>query len=145
MNLSNIFSNTRNYAPTSRFCWPCKETSVHAGGVWSKSSISQEIVPWNRNSKSLQGKQFINVCWRSNIVGGTFSWSKLIQLGVLLPFFCHLMSEHFHTLKFESDFFSRQGHWTLYSTGVYDGILLREKQRRSCFSFFRTMNRLALE
>ena len=53
-------------------------------------------------------------------------------MSVLLPFFCHFWSEYFHTLKFELDFFSRQGHLTLYRTGVYYRILLKEKQPRSC-------------
>ena len=55
-----------------------------------------------------------------------------MQLGVLLSFICQLMTECFHTLKFELDFFSRQGHLTLYRTGVYYRILLKEKQPRSC-------------
>ena len=111
--------------------------SVHVGGVWSKSSISQKIVPRNRISKSFEGKQFISVRRGVNIVSGTIVWSKLMQLGTLFGFFYRFLAEHFHTLKFEWDFFSRQGHWTLCKTGVYHRILLIEKQGQSSFLFFR--------
>ena len=55
-----------------------------------------------------------------------------MKMSVLLPFFCHFWAAYFHTLKIESDFFSRQEHLTLYRTGVYYRILLKEKQPRSC-------------
>ena len=58
-----------------------------------------------------------------------------MKLGVLFPFYCHFLPESFHTLKIESDFYSRQGHWPLFRTGVYKGILLKKKQRRSSFYF----------
>ena len=80
------------------------------GGVWSKSSISQKIVPWNRNSKSLWGKQIINVRLLSYIVVETIVWSKLMQICVPLAFICQFLAERFHTLKIELDFYSRQGH-----------------------------------
>ena len=66
---------------------------------------------------------------------GTIAWSKLIQLGVPLAFDYRFRPERFHTLKIESDFFSRQGHCTLCWTGVYQSLLLKENQRRSCFYF----------
>ena len=105
-------------------------------GVWYKPSISHKIVPWNLISKSIEDKHFTNVCFWPDIAKVTITWAKLMQLGVLFSFFCHFMTECFHTLKFESDFYSRQGHWTLSRTGVYDRILLQEKQRRSSFLFF---------
>ena len=55
-----------------------------------------------------------------------------MKLGVLCAFIYPFLAERFHTLKFELDFFSRQGHLTLYRTGVYYRILLKEKQPRSC-------------
>ena len=106
------------------------------GGVWSKSPISQKIVPRNRISKSLEGKQFINVCWWLNITSATIAWCKLMQLGISLALVCHFLAERFHTLKIELDFFSRHGHWTLCWTGVYQSLLLKIKQRRSSFLFF---------
>ena len=112
-----------------------KGTSVCVGSVWSKSSISHKIVPWNRNSKSLEGKQFINVCWWLNIVSATIAWCKLMGLSIPLALVCHFLAERFHTLKIESDFFSRQGHWTLSRTAVYHGILLLKIQRRSSLYF----------
>ena len=114
-----------------------KGTSVCVGGVWSKSSISHKIVPTNRNSKSLEGKQFINVRWRSHMVSGTIAWSKLMHLSIPLAFVYRSRTERFHTLKIELDFFSRHGHWTLYWTGVYQSLLLKKKQRRSSCQFFR--------
>ena len=110
--------------------------SVCSGGVWSKSPISQKIVPRNHNSKSFEGKQFINFRSGQDIVNAAIVWSKLMKLGVLFPFYCHFLPESFHTLKIESDFYSRQGYWTLYWTGVYNSILLLKKQRRSSFLFF---------
>ena len=84
--------------------------------------------------------QFVNVRLPLNDVSAAIIWSKLVQLGVLLAFICQLMTERFHTLKFELDFYSRQGHWTLYWTGVYYRILLTEKQRRRLrFYFFRSV------
>jgi hypothetical protein len=57
----------------------------------------------------MEGKQFINVRLGPDIVIGTIAWSKLIQLFVSLAFICHFLAERFHTLKIESDFYSRQG------------------------------------
>ena len=119
-----------------RFSQSHKWISVCPGDIWSKWSISQKIVPRNRNSKSMEGKQFINVRLGPDIVIGTIAWSKLIQLFVFLAFICHFLAERFHTLKIESDFFSRQGHGTLNWTGVYQSLLLKKKQRRSSFLFF---------
>ena len=110
--------------------------SVWSGDVWSKSPNSQKIVPRNHISKSFEGKQFINVRSGQDILSAAIAWSKLMKLGVLFPFYCHFLPESFHTLKIESDFYSRQGHWTLYWTGVYNSILLLKKQRRSSFLFF---------
>ena len=134
--MSNVLFVTQNYDCTARFTNVNECISVCLGGVWSKSPISQKIVPRNRISKSLEGKQFINVCWRFNIVSATITRSKLMQLCVLLALVWHFLAKRFHTLKIESDFFSRHGHWTLYWTGVYYGILLFKKQRRSSFSIF---------
>ena len=67
---------------------------------------------------------------------GTIAWCKLIQLGVHLAFDYRFRPERFHTLKIESDFFSRQGHLTLYWTAVYQSLLLKKNQRRSSFLFF---------
>ena len=67
---------------------------------------------------------------------GTIAWSKLIQLGVPLAFDYRFRPERFHTLKIELDFFSRHGHWTLYWTAVYQSLLLKKNQRRSCFFSF---------
>ena len=53
-------------------------------------------------------------------------------LSIPLALVCHFLAERFHTLKIESDFFSGQEHLTLYRTGVYYRILLKEKQPRSC-------------
>ena len=131
--LSKVFSDIPKYACTVSFPRSYKKISERLWGVWSKSPISQKIVPWNRNSKSMKGKQFINVRWGLGIEVRTSAWSKLMKIGVPISSFCHFLSEHFHTLKIESDFFSRQGYWTLYRTAVYDGILLKKKQRRSCF------------
>ena len=131
-----------NYAGMVCFWKTSKRIIVWWGGVWSKSSISQKIVPGNRNSKSLEGKQFINVRWRPSTACGAIAWSKLMHICVPLPFICHFLAERFHTLKFELDFFSRQGHLTLYWTGVYNRILLIEKQRRSSFFFWRAMVKL---
>ena len=36
---------------------------------------------------------------------GAITWSKLVQLGVLLSFLCWFLSKRFRTLKIESDFF----------------------------------------
>jgi len=58
-----------------------------------------------------------------------------MQLRVLFAFFYRFVAKRFRTLKFESDFFSRQGYWTLYWTVTYHGILLKEKQRLSSFYF----------
>ena len=129
--LSNIYYCAR----TVHFSRPYKEIRVCSGGVWPKSSISRKIVPWNRNSKSLLGKQFINVRLPPYIVIGKIVWSQLMHLCVPLAFICHFLAERFHTLKIESDFYSRQGHWPLFRTGVYKGILLKKKQRRSSFYF----------
>jgi hypothetical protein len=57
----------------------------------------------------MEGKQFINVRLGPDIVTTTIAWSKLMPLCVPLPFICHFLAERFHTLKIESDFFSRQG------------------------------------
>ena len=127
--------NIQKYAHTVCCSNANKWIRVCSSGVWSKSSISQKIVPRNRISKSLEAKQFINVRSGANVVGGTIAWSKLMQLGVRLALICHFLVRRFHTLKIELDFFSRQGHWQLYRTGVYHGILLKEKQRRSCCFF----------
>ena len=108
-----------------------------SGGVWSKSPISQKIVPRNRNSKSLEGKQFINVRLWTDIVAATIVWSKLMHLGVFLSFACHFLPIRVHTLKFESDFYSRQGHWTTRRTGAQDGIKPEKKQRWSSFSLLK--------
>ena len=59
-----------------------------------------------------------------------------MRIGVPLAFNCRFLVQRFHTLKFESDFFSRHGHWTLYWTGVYQSLLLKKQQRRSSFLFF---------
>ena len=80
----------------------------------------------------MEGKQFIKFRLEPNIVVGTIYWSKLMRLCILLALFCHFRAQRFHTLKIESDFFSRQEHLTLYRTGVYYRILLKEKQPRSC-------------
>ena len=127
--------NNQNYAHGRHFFNTNKQTSVCWGGFWSKSSISQKIVPRNRISKSLEGKQFINVCWWLNIVSATIAWCKLMELGIPLALVCHFLAERFHTLKIESDFFSRQGHWTLSRTAVYHGLLLLKIQRRSSLYF----------
>jgi hypothetical protein len=58
----------------------------------------------------MEAKQFINFRWGPDIDTGTIALSKLVQLCVLLAFTCHFLAERFHTLKIESDFFSRQGH-----------------------------------
>ena len=113
-----------------------KRIRVCSGGVWSKSSISHKIVPRNRNSKSLERKQFISVRWWSHMDCGSIAWSKLMQLRIFLPFVYRFKPERFHTLKIELDFFSRHGHRTLYWTGVYHRNLLIKKQRRSCFFSF---------
>ena len=134
-NRSKVFSDVLNYARTTRFFSPNKEISKCSGSVWSKSSISQKIVPRNHNSKSLEVKQFINVRSGPGVACGTIAWSKLMDLGVLLAFYWQFLSECFHTLKIESDFYSRQGHWPLCRTGPYHGILLKGKQRRSSFYF----------
>ena len=84
----------------------------------------------------MEGKQFIKFRLEPNIVVGTIYWSKLMRLCILLALFCHFRAQRFHTLKIESDFFSRQGHWTLYGTGVYQSPLLKKNQRRSWFLFF---------
>ena len=105
------------------FCNANKWISVCWGGIWSKSSICKQIVPRNHISKSFEGKQFINVRSRPDIVPGVVTWSRFMQLRVPLAFICHFLVESFHTLKIELDFFSRQGHWTLYWTGVYQSLL----------------------
>ena len=107
-----------------------------------KSSISQKIVPRNRHSKSMEGKQFINVRLGPDIVTTTIAWSKLMPLCVPLPFICHFLAERFHTLKIESEFFSRQGHCTLCRTSVYHGLLLKKNQRRSSFYFLTKMSKV---
>ena len=63
-----------------------------------------------------------------------------MQLGILLSSICHFMPERFYTLKIETDFFSRQGHLTLYWTAVYQSLLLKKNQRRSSFLFFLEKN-----
>ena len=128
--------NIQKYAHTVCCSNANKWIRVCSSGVWSKSSISQKIVPRNRISKSLEAKQFINVRSGANVVGGTIAWSKLMQLGVPLALICHFLVRRFHTLKIELDFFSRQGHWTLCWTGVYQSLLLKKNQRRSCFFSF---------
>ena len=130
-----------------RFSQSHKWISVCPGDIWSKWSISQKIVPRNRNSKSMEGKQFINVRLGTDIVIAPIAWSKLMQSWVVLAFVCHFQAERFHTLKIESDFFSRQGLWTLCRTSVYHGLLLKKNQRRSSFYFLTkmvqsTLNRL---
>ena len=125
--------DTQNCASMVHFSKACKKISDCLGGVWSKSSISQKIVPTNRNSKSMDGKHFTNVRWGANVVSGAIAWSKLKQICVLLPFVCHFLDKRFHTLKFQEDFFSRQGEWSLYCSGVYHGLLLTEKYRWSCW------------
>ena len=135
MKVSNVLFDTQNYARMIHFPNINIWTSVWSCPVWSKSFIYEKIVPRNRISKSIEGKQFINVRWGKDIASGTIAWSKLMRLGVLLALFCCFRSERFHTLKIESDFFSRQGYWTLSKTGVHHGLLLKEKQRRSCFYF----------
>ena len=141
--LSNIYYCGR----TVHFSRPYKEIRVCSGGVWPKSSISQQIVPRNRNSKSMEGKQFINVRLGTDIVIAPIFWSQLMHLCLPLAFVCHFQAERFHTLKIESDFFSRQGHCTLCRTSVYHGLLLKKNQRRSSFYFLTkmvqsTLNRL---
>ena len=106
-----MLSYMQKYVCKVHFSNTNKWISVCLGGIWSKSPISHKIVPRNRNSKSFEGKQFINVRWGLEIRGGATIWSKLIQLGVLLCFNCHFLQECFHTLKFVSDFYSRQGEW----------------------------------
>ena len=59
-----------------------------------------------------------------------------MQISLSFAFFCHFLAGQFHTLKIESDFFSRQGHCTLCWTGVYQSLLLKKQQRRSSFLFF---------
>ena len=44
----------------------------------------------------------------------TIALSKLMQLGTPLALVRRFRPERFHTLKIELDFFSRQGHGTLY-------------------------------
>ena len=115
---------------THNYCLVCfananKWISVWWGGAWSKSPISHKIVPRNRNSKSLEGKQIINVRWRSHIESGTIAWSKLMHLSIPLAFVYRSRTERFHTLKIELDFFSRHGHRTLCWTGVQYGVLAR--------------------
>ena len=133
MKVSNVLFDIQNYDRTIRFPNTNVWTSVWSCPVWSKSFISEKIVPRNRISKSIEGKQFINVCWWSNTVSAMIIWSKLMQLCVLLALVCNFLAERFHTLKIELDFFSRQGHWTLCWTGVYQSLLLIKKYRRSCF------------
>ena len=133
--LSNIYYCGR----TVHFSRPYKEIRVCSGGVWPKSSISQQIVPRNRNSKSMEGKQFINVRLGTDIVIAPIFWSQLMHLCLPLAFVCHFQAERFHTLKIESEFFSRQGHCTLCRTSVYHGLLLKKKQRRSSFYFLTKM------
>ena len=137
MKVSNALFDTQNYARTIRFPNINVWTNFWSCCVWSKSFISEKIVPRNRNSKSIEGKQFINVRWGPGIVTGTDACSRHMKLGVLFDFFCHFRAECFHTLKIELDFFSRHGHWTLYWTGVYQSLLLKKKQRRSSCQFFR--------
>ena len=136
--LSNIYYCGR----TVHFSRPYKEIRVCSGGVWPKSSISQQIVPRNRNSKSMEGKQFINVRLGTDIVIAPIFWSQLMHLCLPLAFVCHFQAERFHTLKIESDFYSRQGHWPLCWTGVYQSILLNEKKRRSSFYFLTKTKKL---
>ena len=49
-----------------------------------------------------------------------------MEIYVPCAFICHFLAERFCTLKFELDFYSRQGHWTLSRTGVYYNILLKK-------------------
>ena len=72
-NRSKVFSDVLNYARTTRFFSPNKEISKCSGSVWSKSSISQKIVPRNHNSKSLEVKQFINVRSGPGVACGTIA------------------------------------------------------------------------
>jgi len=83
----------------------------------------------------MEGKQFINVRLGADIVIATIVWSKLMQSWVLLAFVCHFQAEGFHTLKIELDFFSRQGHWTLYWTGLYQSLLLKKQNDGRVSSF----------
>ena len=128
--------DTQNYARMARFSKANKRTSVWWGGVWSKSSISHKNVPRNNISKSFEGKQFITVRWGLETVTGKIASSKLMQLGIHLAFICHFLAKRFHTLKIESDFFSRQGHWPLYRTGVYNCILLKKNPTTSSNFYF---------
>jgi hypothetical protein len=58
----------------------------------------------------MEGKQFINFRLEPNIVVGKIFWSELLQISVPFASDCHFLPERFCTLKFESDFYSRQGH-----------------------------------
>ena len=136
MKVSNVLFDIQNYARTIRFPNTNVWTSVWSCPVWSKSFISEKIVPRNRISKSIEGKQFINVCWWSNTVSAMIIWSKLMKAYISLPSFFHFWKECSHTSKIESDFFSRQGNWTLSRTGVYYRLLLKKNNDRSCFISF---------
>ena len=54
----------------ARFVFPDFTTKISdcLGGVWSKSPISHKIVPWNRISKSIEDKHFVNVRLPLNVV-----------------------------------------------------------------------------
>ena len=84
-------------------------------------------------------RRFINVLGGLCMLLGTIAWSKLMRLGAPLTFCCWFRAERFHTLKIESEFFSRQGHCTLCRTSVYHGFLLKKNQRRSSFYFLTKM------
>ena len=77
-------------------------------GVWSKSSIYKTVALWNRNSKSIEGQQFINICCVLNIAFRTNNLYRIVQIDLSLCLFCHFLLDLFHTLKFESDFYSRR-------------------------------------